>query len=39
MKQTFLSDSHIRLRAPEPEDLDAVYEIENDSSLWKFGIV
>ncbi|KAA6315946.1 Spermidine N(1)-acetyltransferase [termite gut metagenome] len=38
MKQTFLSDNHIRLRTPEPEDLDAIYEIENDSSLWKFGI-
>lgn len=29
-----LSDGKIRLRAPEPEDLDALYSIENDTALW-----
>jgi diamine N-acetyltransferase len=37
MKQTLLSDSRIRLRAPEPEDLALMYETENDTSLWEFG--
>lgn len=27
----------IRLRALEPEDLDMLYEIENDRSLWNVG--
>jgi len=27
----------IRLRAIEPEDLDLLYQIENDSSLWDVG--
>lgn len=27
----------IRLRAPEPADLDALYLLENDTSLWQFG--
>ncbi|KAA6320784.1 Spermidine N(1)-acetyltransferase [termite gut metagenome] len=39
MKQTLLSDNHIRLRAPEPEDLTMIYETENDTSLWEFGCV
>ena len=30
----FLEDDAIRLRAPEPEDLDALFAIENDESLW-----
>ncbi|MBR4842144.1 MAG: GNAT family N-acetyltransferase [Bacteroidaceae bacterium] len=29
-----LSDGKIRLRAPEPADLDALYSIENDTALW-----
>ncbi|MBP5692055.1 MAG: GNAT family N-acetyltransferase [Bacteroidaceae bacterium] len=29
-----LSDGNIRLRAPEPDDLDALYSIENDTALW-----
>ena len=29
-----LKGKHIYLRALEPEDLDFVYEIENDTSLW-----
>ncbi|KAA6341366.1 Spermidine N(1)-acetyltransferase [termite gut metagenome] len=37
MKQPLLSDNHIRLRAMEPEDLNILYEMENDTSLWKFG--
>ena len=28
---------NIRLRAIEPEDLDLLYRIENDSSLWNVG--
>ena len=27
----------IRLRALEPEDLDVLYGIENDHSLWSVG--
>lgn len=27
----------VRLRAVEPEDLDALYDIENDPSLWNVG--
>lgn len=30
--------SHVNLRAMEPEDLDLLYRIENDSSLWNVGI-
>lgn len=30
--------SIIRLRAVEPEDLDLLYRIENDSSLWNIGV-
>ncbi len=29
-----LENKHIKLRALEPVDLDALFEIENDSSLW-----
>ncbi|WP_138433649.1 GNAT family N-acetyltransferase [Winogradskyella algicola] len=29
-----LKGKHIYLRALEPEDLDFIYEIENDTSLW-----
>ena len=28
----------VRLRAMEPEDLDLLYTIENDSSLWAVGV-
>ena len=28
----------IRLRAMEPEDLDALYSMENNESLWPIGI-
>ena len=29
-----LSDGHIRLRAPEPDDLELLFKIENDTALW-----
>ena len=32
-----INDHQYTLRALEPEDLDFLYIIENDSSLWKFG--
>ena len=33
-----LSGKLIKLRAVEPEDLDLMYEIENDTSLWECGV-
>lgn len=32
-----LQDDTILLRALEPEDLDILYEWENDTDLWKYG--
>ena len=32
-----LKGEHIYLRALEPEDLDFVYRIENDTSLWELS--
>ena len=32
-----LENETIRLRAPEPEDLDKLYLWENDASLWEMG--
>ena len=32
-----MSDVQIKLRALEPEDLDFLYEMENDESLWAVG--
>ena len=32
-----MNHSNIRLRAIEPEDLDILYEIENDRELWDVG--
>jgi diamine N-acetyltransferase len=32
-----LEDGNIKLRAPEPEDLDVFYEWENDTVLWPVG--
>ena len=32
MKQSFLSNDRIYLRAVEPEDMDVMYEMENDPS-------
>ena len=34
---TYLQDGLARLRALEPEDLDFLYRIENDTSLWQSG--
>ena len=34
---TLLSDPTVRLRAPEPNDLDCMYLWENDPTLWPFG--
>lgn len=28
---------HIRLRAMEPDDLDSLYEMENDTEVWNIG--
>lgn len=35
MKQTFLKNDRIYLRAAEPEDLDLMYTMENDSTMWE----
>lgn len=32
-----LTGQNITLRAPEPEDLDALYIWENDTNLWPYG--
>lgn len=32
-----LENEHIRLRAPEPEDLDLLYRWENDTTQWGVG--
>ncbi|MDR1382038.1 MAG: GNAT family N-acetyltransferase [Tannerella sp.] len=32
-----LECENIKLRAPEPEDLEALYEWENDTALWAVG--
>ena len=34
MKQTFLNNQQIYLRAAEPEDLEVMYEMENDPGAW-----
>lgn len=36
MPDLFASES-LKLRALEPEDLDWLYEVENDASLWPWG--
>ena len=33
----FLENKKIKLRAPEPEDLDVLYKWENDTELWSLG--
>ena len=33
----FLESENLLLRALEPEDLDILYEWENDPELWKYG--
>ena len=37
-RQFTLSDERIVLRAPEPIDVDTLYEWENDTSLWSTGV-
>jgi Acetyltransferases, including N-acetylases of ribosomal proteins len=32
-----LENNILRLRAPEPEDLDILYAWENDTELWEYG--
>lgn len=32
-----LENDSLRLRAPEPEDLEIIYKWENDTSLWQYG--
>lgn len=34
MKQSFLINDRIYLRAVEPEDIDVMYEMENDPAMW-----
>ena len=34
METTFLTNDRLYLRAVEPEDLDLMYEMENDPSMW-----
>ena len=34
MKQSFLINDRIYLRAVEPEDIDIMYEMENDPSIY-----
>ena len=33
----WLANDNIRLRAPEPEDLELLYKMENDTTLWSVG--
>jgi diamine N-acetyltransferase len=33
----WLSGENLRLRAPEPEDLELLYKMENDTTLWSVG--
>lgn len=35
--EKLLENNDIRLRAPEPEDLDVLYAWENDTELWALG--
>ena len=37
MKDQWLKDETITLRAPEPEDLELMYAMENDTTLWSAG--
>jgi diamine N-acetyltransferase len=37
MNTTWLKDELISLRSPEPEDLEMMYAMENDTSLWSVG--
>ena len=37
MNTTWLKDDAISLRSPEPEDLELMYAMENDTTLWSVG--
>ena len=37
MNTTWLKDNAISLRTPEPEDLELMYAMENDTTLWSVG--
>ena len=37
MNTTWLKDELISLRSPEPEDLEMMYAMENDTALWSVG--
>ena len=37
MNTTWLKDDAISLRTPEPEDLELMYVMENDTTLWSVG--
>ena len=37
MGKSWLKDGDITLRAPEPEDLELMYAMENDTSMWCAG--
>ena len=37
MNTTWLKDELISLRSPEPEDLEMMYAMENDTALWSAG--
>lgn len=37
MNILFLKSDILQLRSPEPEDLDLMYEMENDTSMWCVG--
>lgn len=39
MKQEVLHNDHIRLRAPEPEDLEIMYKMENLPEMWAISNV
>ena len=37
MNRTWLKDDTISLRTPEPEDLELMFAMENDTTLWSIG--
>lgn len=37
MNRSWLKNERITLRSPEPEDLELMYEMENDTALWSAG--
>ena len=37
MDKNYLKNKNISLRAPEPEDLELLYEWENNTSVWQAG--